>query len=331
MTIIDDDDTPTLQFSDSEYFAKEGDLTTPVSVTLNAASAYSIKVYYDVIKVSVGRQLAGNLIFAPGEVNKTIDVPVDGYQVGDTLNIILSDAENATLGSPSSTSLTILDKDRSECHQLTMDNTGYGKLPITTNMKKSVGCAVGEFVADELIFVSAQPDPGWDVDGWFGTLDNGLKNDENIVRMPDSDHVVNVFYITSRYMPTVSNMYITYFEGSQEVEPNDALSKANGPIRSGKDYFGGFSSTNDSYDSFFFTLPSKGNVQIQLVDIPIGRDYNLYLLSSDLDLTGYSGSLNNADEHISVGGLEKGLYYVSVHFAQGKTSTAKYRLNVIYD
>ena len=331
LTIIDNDSPPTLQFSQNEYFAKEGDVTTPISISLSASSAFSVSVNYEVIELSVGRQLAGSIIFAPGEINKVIDIPVSEYQVGDTLNIFLSEAENATLAAPSSVSLIILDKNRSECHALSMTYTGYGVKPITTNMQKSVGCPVGEYVANELIFVQAQPDPGWFVNGWFGTLDNGLKKVENIVRMPDDNHVVSVFYITSAYMPSIANKYITYFEGSQESEPNDTLAEANGPIRSGQDYFGSFSSSSDNFDNYFFHLDSKGSVQIQLVDIPIGRDYNLLLLSSDQDLKGYSGSLKNDDEHISVSDLDPGLYYVSVYFAQGPTSTAKYRLHVVYE
>ncbi len=331
MTIIDDDDPPSLHFSSSEYFVKEGELTTPVTVTMSATSSYSITVDFDVIEVSVGRQFAGTLIFEPGEISKTIDIPVGEYQAGDTLNIFLSEAENATLVSPSSASLTILDKDRSECHVLTMDNTGYGKLPVTTNLKNSIACPAGEFVADELIFVLAEPDPGWTVDGWFGTLDNNLTTSENIVRMPDSAHLINVYYITSSYLPSLPKNYTTYFEGPQEAEPNNTLSMANGPIRSGKDYFGGFAETSDIFDNYFFSLPAKGSVQLQLVDVPVDRDYNLLLLSSNSEIKGYSGSLGNAEEHISVNNLDPGLYYVSIYFFSGPISSEKYRLNVIYD
>ncbi len=331
MTIIDDDDPPSLQFSESEYFAIEGDVTTPVSVTLSTVSAFSVTVQYEVIELSVGRQFIGNLTFNPGEISKVIDIPVDDYQVGDTLNIILSDPENATLSSPSSASLVIFDKNRSECHPLIMNFTGYGSEPLTTNLEKSLGCPVGQFVADELIFVSAQPDPGWVVNGWFGTLDDGLTSVENIVRMPDGEHVVSVFYITNVFLPSTSNKYITYFSGFNESEPNNTLSQANGPIQSNQEYSGDFSLDSDSYDNYYFHLDEIGDVQIQLVDIPVGRDYNLLLLNTDQELVGYSGSLDNDDEFISVRDLEPGLYYASVFYAEGPTSTAKYSLNVIYD
>ncbi len=331
LTIIDDDGPPSLQFSKNQYFANEGDLTIPVSVTLSATSGLSATVNYEVIELSVGRQFAGTLEFNPGEVSKVIDIPVSEYQAGDTLNVILSDAVNATLGSPSSASIIILDKDRSECHKLTMEKTGYGKPPVTTNLLHSVACSSGEFVADELIFVLAEPDPNWAVSGWSGTLDNNLKSEENIVRMPDSDHSVFVSYRTSAFSPAVALKYVDFYPGTQESEPNDNLSDSNGPIQSGQDYFGGFSSTSDVFDNYFFYLTSNGNVQIQLKDIPIGRDYNLLLLDSNKKLRGYSGSLSNVDEHISVNNLGQGLYYVSVYFDEGPVSTAKYRLNVIYD
>ena len=331
MIIKDDDAPPSLRFADDEYFAKEGDISTPVSVTLSAASAFTATVQYEVIELSVGQQLAGNITFAPGEVNKVVDIPTSSYQVGDTLNIILSEAQHATLATPSSATLTILDKDRSECHELSMDFTGHGKMPVATNLQKSVGCPLGQFVADESIFVEAEPDHGWNVNGWFGTLDDELQNPENIVRMPNSDHEISVHYITFHFLSSVSNGFTNYFPGTDEVEPNDKLSQANGPIQSGLDYHGGFPSNDDSFDNFYFFMPKTGSVQIELVDIPSGRDYNLLLLDSEVNLVGYSGFLSNVDEHISVGNLEKGLYYVSVFFNSGSTSTAQYRLNVDYD
>lgn len=331
LTIIDDDAPPSLQFENDEYFAKEGDVSAPVSITLSAASAFSVTVQYDVIELSVGLQFAGSVTFDPGETNKVITIPTSAYEVDDKLNIILSEAEHGTIASPSSTTVTILDKDRSECHVLSMTNTGHGQLPKTTNLQKSVGCPQGQFVADELIFVLAEPDSGWLIDGWFGTLDDELTNTENIVRMPNSDHVISVYYITSLHLPVISNIYTNYFAGTVEAEPNDGLSQSNGPIHSGQDYFGGFSSSSDSFDNYFFVSSSKGSVKIQLVDIPTGRDYNLLLLDSHKNLLGYSGSLSNDDEHISVGNLDSGLYYVSIYYNSGPTSTAKYRLNVVYD
>jgi hypothetical protein len=253
--------------------------------------------------------------------------------MGDRLNIILNTADNATLAPPASAVMTILDPNRSECHLLTLQKTGYGSLPLTTNIAHSLGCADGYFVAGELIDVLGQPNLGWEIDGWHGTLNDSGVSSENVVRMPDSDHTVTIYYITYAYLPTILHQFVSYFEGPQEVEPNNGLgvSQANGPIRSGQPYFGRFPTGNDQYDIFYFYLAEKGNVQVELVAIPLGRDYNLYLFSADATRKGYSGEVDNTDEHISSSNLEPGIYYVAIHFAEGNPSAGQYKVTAIYE
>ena len=256
LTIIDDDSPPTVQFSQSQYYAKEGVSTAPVTVTLSAASALSVTLDYEVIELTVGRLFAGSITFDPGEESRTLDIPVSSYQVGDELNIVLNSADNATLAPPSSAILTILDKNRSDCHRLTLQHNGYGSPPLTTNIDRSQGCALGFFVADELIDVLAQPDLGWTIDGWHGTLNDNGVSDENVVRMPNSDHTVTIYYITYAYLPNILQDFATYFEGPREVEPNNLLSvsQANGPLRSKQPYFGSFPTTGDQFDVYYIYL-----------------------------------------------------------------------------
>ena len=123
------------------------------------------------------------------------------------------------------------------------------------------------------------------------------------------------------------------FEGPQEIEPNNGLgvSNANGPIRSGQPYFGRFPTENDIFDIYYFYLAEKGNVQVELVNIPVGRDYNLYLYSADATLKGFSGFWDENDEHISSSNLEPGVYYVAIHFADGDPSSAQYKVTAIYE
>ena len=274
LTINDDDLPPTVQFSASEYYVKEGEPTAPVTITLSAASALPVTLDYEVIKLTVGRQFADNVTFEPGETSRTIDIAIGGYQMGDRLNIILNTADNATLAPPASAVMTILDPNRSECHLLTLQKTGYGSLPLTTNIAHSLGCADGYFVAGELIDVLGEPNLGWKINGWHGTLNDSGVSSENVVRMPDSDHTVTIYYLTYAYLPTILHQFVSYFEGPQEVEPNNGLgvSLANGPIRSGQPVFGRFPAGNDQFDIYYFYLAEKGNVQVELVDIPVGRD-----------------------------------------------------------
>ena len=129
------------------------------------------------------------------------------------------------------------------------------------------------------------------------------------------------------------NRYATYFEGPQEVEPNNTLSisQANGPLRSGRQYFGSFPTAGDIFDIYYITLTNKGNIQVELTEIPINRDYNLYLYSAEAELKGYSGSLDNNDEYILSNNLETGVYFIVIHYAEGAPTSAKYKVITTYD
>lgn len=335
LTILDDDDPPSVRFSTSSYFATEGEATAPLTVTLSAATSLTVTVDFTVLEIANGRQIVGNVIFSPGEISQAINVPIAANQADDTLTALLNSANNASLVSPSSANLIILAKDRSDCYILTLDNTGYGSPPVATNMTQSLGCPAGQYVANDLISLLAQPDPGWTIDGWHGTLnDNGTIRD-NVVRMPDGSHAVTAYYITSAFLPNVSHVYIDYFDGPAEAEPNNALntSNANGPIRSGRSYLGNFPAAPDKWDIFFFTLTARRNVQIDLTGIPSGHDYNLYLFANNenQNIVGYSGSVDNQNEHISNSSLDPGLYFVAVHNAMGSPTTARYSMKVIYE
>jgi hypothetical protein len=335
LTILDDDDSPSVQFSTSTYFAKEGAATAPLTVTLSAASSLPVTVDYTVLEIANGRQIVGNIIFDPGEVTQAIIVPIDVNKADDTLNALLNSATNASPAFPSKANLIILAKDRSDCYRLTLEHTGYGNSPMATNMPQSVGCPPGQYVANDLISLLAQPDPGWTVDGWRGTLNDNDTVPDNAVRMPDGNHVVTAYYITSAFLPNISNIYIDYFNGPTETEPNNALdtSKANGPLRSGQSYLGNFATASDKWDIFFFTLAARGNVQIDLTGIPGSHDYNLYLFADNesKDLVGYSGSVDGQSEHISNSNLDPGVYYVAVHNAVGPLIFAQYSMTVIYE
>ncbi len=333
LTIEDDDDPPDVYFAETEYFAKEGEPTAPVTVTLSAASTFSITVDYEVTQLTVGRQLADTITFDPGEEIQVVDIPIGSYLAGDQLEIELDGAVNATLVTPSSATMTIFDKNRSDCHQLILQSSGFGSLPITTNIDRSVGCPEGYYVSGELIDVYVEPDGGWVINGWHGTLNDTTKSNENVVRMPDGDHTVTVYYLTFAYMPTIMQNYVTYFAGAEEVEPNNILSisQANGPLQSGKQYRGGFPTADDQYDVYYVFLADKGNIQVELTNIPPNRDYNLYLYTADAVLKGYSGSLDNNDELIASSNLAKGVYFIAIHFAGGNPTSGKYRVTATYD
>ena len=318
LSILDDDPPPTIQFSQAEYFAKEGEPVAPISVTLSTTSAFSVTLDYEVTQVTVGLQFVAKIAFDPGEKLKVIQVPISDKKEGDELNILLKNVENAALGSPSSARLRILDKNRSDCFSLTMTHTGYGMQPTATNLDRSIGCPQNYYVAEELINIEGDPDPGWSVDSWYGTLNDVSKAQENVIRMPNGEHTVAIHYITTHYLANISSGFISYFEGPEEIEPNNLFADANGPIQSGKIYFGSLKTTADNEDRFYFYTAKGGNVQIKLTDIPAGRDYNLYLYDTNWHLghIGYSGSLDNNNESISKS-IGPGQYYIRIIRAQG--------------
>jgi hypothetical protein len=331
LTIADDDDPPAVRFGKPEYFVKEGAPTAPISITLDAPSSFVVSVNYEVTDVVLGRQSLGVVSFLPGETVKNVEIDVSGKAAGDELILVLRSPQNAILGTPATSRMYILDKDRSECHPLTLSFSGLGSAPQTTNLLHSLGCPTGQFVAGELINVLAAPESGWRVQGWQGTLNDNSNSLQNIVQMPDADHIVIARYITSLFLPVLTDSYATYFAGPQEREPNNSFSSANGPLRSAVVYQGRFPDASDNEDIFFFYLPTNGIVQTELKGIPQGHDYSLYLYSAT-NLTreiGYSNEFDNADETISLM-LAKGLYYIRVHRDEGSGAASAYELNVIY-
>lgn len=334
LTIIDDDDPPTVQFTEAEYYAIEGAGSKTVGVTLSEPSSFTVSVNYEMNGVQADSPTSntGSISFAPGETTATFDVPLAGKRAGSSVILILRSPDNATFGSPSSAQLYVLDENRSECHQLLFSHSGYGRNPEPTNMLSSLGCPSGHYVAGELISVSATADKGWFVSGWQGTLNENTSEADNVVRMPDSNHVVQVNYMTATFMPGVSNNFTTYFEGTTEREPNGSFPNANGPLKLGTTYQGSFAA-DDVFDVYQFYLPQSSAVEISLTNIvyqgnPNGLGYNLALWNDNSQNLASSASTGTTAESISTGTLAPGVYFISVHNPEGVTSISPYRLVV---
>jgi hypothetical protein len=115
-----------------------------------------------------------------------------------------------------------------------------------------------------------------------------------------------------------------------EVEPNDEIAQANGPIVSGLTYYGTFPGTDDVKDYFFFELSASHRVRIWLTNIPAGRNYDLVLRKPDATAVGYSLQGGNANEYIDISSLPQGLYFVQVYRTSGAGSSQPYHLRAIY-
>jgi hypothetical protein len=81
-----------------------------------------------------------------------------------------------------------------QCNRLTLAHLGHGSDPVASPGKSS-GCPqVGQYIAGELITLSAHPATGWVIGGWSGTADDSSTSSVNSVSMPASNHTVQVIY-----------------------------------------------------------------------------------------------------------------------------------------
>jgi hypothetical protein len=110
----------TVQFSSETYSADEGAGTATITVTLNAASSLTVTVDYATIgggSATAGSDytvVSGTLTFSPGDTSLTFTVPItDDAEVeeSETVSLELSNAYNASLGTPNQATLTIVDDD----------------------------------------------------------------------------------------------------------------------------------------------------------------------------------------------------------------------------
>ncbi len=110
---------PGAKFSASTFSANEADGTATITVNLSAATTVAVSVDY---ATSDGTAVAGTdytttsgtLNFAAGETTKTFTVAIADnlvYNVSKTVNLALSNPSAATLGTPNTAVLTILDDD----------------------------------------------------------------------------------------------------------------------------------------------------------------------------------------------------------------------------
>src|SRR5207244_1861841 len=120
VTILDDDGPPvTVQFAADGYAVVESDGSAAVTVTLSGTSSQQVTVAYatsdgTAVAPDDYQSTSGTLTFAPGETSKSFSVPIVSgglVEETETVNLTLSNATNATLGSPSTAVLTIIDDD----------------------------------------------------------------------------------------------------------------------------------------------------------------------------------------------------------------------------
>lgn len=162
------------------------------------------------------------------------------------------------------------------CYQLTLAHTGSGNNPGAAPASSS-GCANGRYTAGQLINLTAAPAGGWRVGGWQGTNNNNSTANTNTVTMPANNHTAQVNYVQQTVSARIflpATLYgLSGFLGPFEIEPNNSISQANGPILLNRNYQG---FPNDTSDYFYLNLGAAGSFSVDLTNIT-GKDPQLQL------------------------------------------------------
>ena len=150
-------------------------------------------------------------------------------------------------------------------------------------------CIRDSYTAGQAINLSAIPTSGWRVGNWQGTTNNASTANTNTATMPAAAHTVRVNYVQQTSgARTVAMPFIlfglTNFLGPREIEPNNTLGEANGPILLNRNYQG---FPNDLSDYYSFDLNTTRQLNITLTGIT-GTDPQLHLYrDSSANRVGY--------------------------------------------
>jgi len=125
------------------------------------------------------------------------------------------------------------------------------------------------------------------------------------------------------HLPLIMSNSISYFNGPWEVEPNNDYEQANGPLRSGRDYYG----YPDEKDYFSFDSSTSGNIIIDLMDyMGTGAQLELYYESVDGQPVATD---QGAPYYIEYTG-PSGPYFVYIYSAGGWSDDYPFTLRVTY-
>jgi|GEM_PF-798568 len=154
LTITDDDAPPVIQFSTSTFTVGEASGLATITATLNTSSELPVTVSY---ATSNGTATAGSdythlssaLTFSPGETSKSFTIPITVDTLdenNESVNLALSSPTNATLGTPNSATLTIIDDDAPPSVQLNNAtvrvNEGNDTAPINVTLSQPSGLSI---------------------------------------------------------------------------------------------------------------------------------------------------------------------------------------------
>jgi len=132
--------------------------------------------------------------YVPGERIGLTAAPDPGWVVEGWLGTDDDDSDNLVneVTMPASDHLVAVDYS-AVCFSLTLRHLGEGANP-TADPLASTGCSTGEYIANEVITLTAGPAPAWEVTGWRGTDDDTSREITNTITMPATTHEAAVRY-----------------------------------------------------------------------------------------------------------------------------------------
>jgi len=129
------------------------------------------------------------------------------------------------------------------------------------------------------------------------------------------------------YLPLALRNHIDYFAGPWEVEPNDTWQQANGPLISGRDYYG---YPNDARDYFSIYMRQAGAITVNLTGhTGTGVQLQLWHGPPQADGSNRVAFKTQAPYQLTHTG-PAGWYYVYIYTAGGYNSNTPYTLQVTY-
>ena len=119
ITIQNDDPAPTIQFTTGQYSFNENAGTVTIPVTLTGSTSLPASVNYAVTggTATAGSDYtggSGTLSFSPGTTSASVSINIANdatYENNENIILSLSSPINATLGAPSTTTITIQNDD----------------------------------------------------------------------------------------------------------------------------------------------------------------------------------------------------------------------------
>lgn len=135
--------------------------------------------------------------YTAGQVINLTAAPAAGWHVsgwsGTADNSSTATTNTVTMPDEDHTVGVTYAEDVTACYALTLSHGGEGADP-TAAPPNSTGCPAGEYTAEQVINLTADPADGWRVKNWSGTINNNSTATDNTVTMPAADHEVKVTY-----------------------------------------------------------------------------------------------------------------------------------------